>query len=133
MTCPVRQLTEDLIRRPSVTPEDAGCLAIIGSRLEALGFTLERMDQDGVSNLWAFWGESGPLLCFAGHTDVVPTGERSAWSSDPFEPTETANGYLRGRGAADMKSSLAAMVVATEEFLKKAKRAHWTHWLFVNQ
>ncbi len=119
MTCLVRQLTEDLIRRPSVTPEDAGCLAIIGSRLEALGFTLERMDQDGVSNLWAFWGKSGPLLCFAGHTDVVPTGERSAWSSDPFEPTETPNGNLRGRGAADMKSSLAAMVVATEEFLKK--------------
>ena len=117
MTCPVRQLTEELIRRPSVTPEDAGCLTVIGDRLQALGFTLERMDHDGVSNLWAVWGSSGPLMCFAGHTDVVPTGDRSAWSSDPFEPTETPEGSLRGRGAADMKSSLAAMVVATEEFL----------------
>lgn len=124
MTCPVRQLTEELIRRPSVTPEDAGCLTVIGDRLQALGFTLERMDHDGVSNLWAVWGESGPLMCFAGHTDVVPTGDRSAWSSDPFEPTETPEGHLRGRGAADMKSSLAAMVVATEEFL--AEQSHPT-------
>jgi succinyl-diaminopimelate desuccinylase len=117
MTCAVREFTEELIRRPSVTPDDAGCLTLIGERLQALGFTLERMDQDGVSNLWAVWGESGPLLCFAGHTDVVPSGDRAAWSSDPFEPTETSTGALRGRGAADMKSSLAAMVVATEEFL----------------
>ena len=124
MTCPVRQLTEELIRRPSVTPEDAGCLTVIGDRLQALGFTLERMDHDGVSNLWAVWGSSGPLMCFAGHTDVVPTGDRSAWSSDPFEPTETPEGSLRGRGAADMKSSLAAMVVATEEFL--AEQSHPT-------
>lgn len=115
--CPVRQLTEELIRRPSVTPDDAGCLTVIGTRLASAGFHLERMDQGGVANLWATHGDQGPMLCFAGHTDVVPTGDLAAWSSDPFTPTETADGELRGRGAADMKASLAAMVVAVEEFL----------------
>jgi succinyl-diaminopimelate desuccinylase len=117
MHCPVRQLTEELIRRPSVTPDDAGCLTVIGTRLAALGFQLERMDRGSVANLWATYGQQGPMLCFAGHTDVVPTGDTSAWSSDPFTPTETSDGELRGRGAADMKASLAAMVVAVEEFL----------------
>ena len=118
MNCPVLQLTEELIRRESVTPQDAGCLTVIGTRLERLGFTLERIDQQGVSNLWATYGDQGPMVCFAGHTDVVPTGDLKEWGSDPFVPTITNDGYLRGRGAADMKSSLAAMVVAVEDFLK---------------
>ena len=119
MTCPVLELAEELIRRESVTPNDAGCLTVIGTRLERLGFQLERIDRQGVSNLWATFGQQGPMLCFAGHTDVVPTGDLKEWSSDPFIPTVTQDGYLRGRGAADMKSSLAAMVVACEEFLVK--------------
>ena len=119
MTCPVLELAEELIRRESVTPNDAGCLTVIGTRLERLGFQLERIDRQGVSNLWATFGRQGPTLCFAGHTDVVPTGDLKEWSSDPFIPTVTQDGYLRGRGAADMKSSLAAMVVACEEFLEK--------------
>lgn len=119
MNCPVLQLTEELIRRESVTPEDAGCLTVIGMRLERLGFALERIDQRGVSNLWATYGDQGPMVCFAGHTDVVPTGDLKEWTSDPFVPTITDDGYLRGRGAADMKSSLAAMVVAVEAFLNK--------------
>ncbi len=119
MTCPVLELAEELIRRESVTPNDAGCLTVIGTRLERLGFQLERIDRQGVSNLWATFGQQGPMLCFAGHTDVVPTGDLKEWSSDPFIPTVTQDGHLRGRGAADMKSSLAAMVVACEEFLAK--------------
>jgi succinyl-diaminopimelate desuccinylase len=119
MTCPVLELAEELIRRESVTPNDAGCFTVIGTRLERLGFQLERIDRQGVSNLWATFGQQGPTLCFAGHTDVVPTGDLKEWSSDPFIPTVTQDGYLRGRGAADMKSSLAAMVVACEEFLEQ--------------
>jgi succinyl-diaminopimelate desuccinylase len=119
MTCPVLELAEELIRRESVTPNDAGCLTVIGTRLERLGFQLERIDRQGVSNLWATFGQQGPMLCFAGHTDVVPTGDLKEWSSDPFIPTVTQDGYLRGRGAADMKSSLAAMVIACEEFLEQ--------------
>ncbi len=119
MTCPVLELAEELIRRESVTPNDAGCLTVIGTRLERLGFQLERIDRQGVSNLWATFGQQGPMLCFAGHTDVVPTGDLKEWSSDPFIPAVTQDGYLRGRGAADMKSSLAAMVVACEEFLEQ--------------
>ena len=119
MTCPVLELAEELIRRESVTPNDAGCLTVIGTRLERVGFQLERIDRQGVSNLWATFGQQGPMLCFAGHTDVVPTGDLKEWSSDPFIPTVTQDGYLRGRGAADMKSSLAAMVVACEEFLEQ--------------
>lgn len=118
MTCPVLELAKELIRRESVTPNDSGCLTVIGTRLERLGFQLERIDREGVSNLWATFGQQGPMLCFAGHTDVVPTGDLKEWSSDPFIPTVTEDGYLRGRGAADMKSSLAAMVVACEEFLE---------------
>lgn len=112
----VLSLTEALIRAPSVTPDDAGCLDLLGARLSALGFQLERMDLDGVSNLWATWGTTGPVVCFAGHTDVVPTGNPEAWTFPPFEPT-VSDGYLYGRGAADMKASLAAMVVAIEHVL----------------
>lgn len=113
---PTQALAEALIQRPSVTPADAGCLEMIGERLAAIGFTLERMDANGTSNLWARRGAAGPLLCFAGHTDVVPTGPLDAWDSDPFTPT-IRDGVLYGRGAADMKSSLAAFVVAIERFV----------------
>lgn len=112
----VLPLAQALISRPSNTPEDAGCLEIIGERLRRQGFSLERIDRGGVSNLWARRGSTTPLLCFAGHTDVVPSGPRNAWHSDPFQP-EVRNGMLYGRGAADMKSSLAAFVIAIENFL----------------
>ena len=117
------QLTEQLIARASVTPEDAGCVDLIGQHLSALGFACERLDSGPdnfrVSNLWALRTPAradGPVLVFAGHTDVVPTGPIAQWSSDPFTPTHR-DGKLYGRGASDMKSSLAAMVVACEEFL----------------
>ena len=113
---PTLALTRELIRRRSVTPEDAGCLDLIGERLAPLGFTLERIDRNGTCNLWATRGTGGPILCFAGHTDVVPTGPVDRWQSDPFEPTER-DGHLYGRGAADMKTSLAAFVTAIERFL----------------
>jgi len=102
-----------LIARPSVTPRDEGCLEILGARLARCGFALERMDAGGVSNLWATRGGEGPVFCFAGHTDVVPPGDAASWQSDPFAPT-LRDGRLYGRGAADMKSSLAAMIVAIE-------------------
>ena len=114
----VLSLTNALIARPSVTPDDAGCLDLIGARLAAVGFKLERIDRGGVANLWARRGDAGPLLCFAGHTDVVPVGARDAWHSDPFQP-DIRDGKLYGRGAADMKSSLAAFVVAIERFLAR--------------
>ena len=110
------ELARDLIERPSVTPEDRGCQTLIGERLEALGFTLEPMRIGDVDNLWARRGKGGPLVCLAGHTDVVPTGPESAWTYPPFSAT-IADGWLYGRGAADMKSALAAMVVACEEYL----------------
>ena len=109
-------LAGDLIARRSITPVDDGCLELIGSRLAPLGFVLERMDRNGVSNLWARRGTARPLLCLAGHTDVVPAGPLAEWHSDPFRPT-VRDGYLYGRGAADMKSSLAAFVTAIENFL----------------
>jgi succinyl-diaminopimelate desuccinylase len=112
----VLDLTCELIRRPSVTPEDADCLQVIGQRLAALGFVLEWLPFGPVMNLWARRGDQGPLFCFAGHTDVVPTGDLSRWDSAPFQP-EVRDGLLYGRGAADMKSALAAMVVACERFL----------------
>ncbi len=109
-------LTEDLIHRPSVSPEDHGCLDVIAARLEPLGFRIERLNFGPVANLWARRGDSGPVLCFAGHTDVVPTGPREEWRTDPFEPV-IRDGILYGRGAADMKSGLAAMVTAFERFV----------------
>ena len=119
---PTLALTRDLIARPSVTPDDAGCQALIAARLAPLGFRIETIASNGVTNLWARRGTAAPLLCFAGHTDVVPTGPREAWSSDPFAPVER-DGYLYGRGAADMKGSLAAFVTAIEAFVAAHPRA----------
>lgn len=115
---PVLDLCTELVRRASVTPDDAGCQALLGRRLEALGFQCRSMPFGEVDNLWAVRGTGGPLFVFAGHTDVVPTGPESAWSSPPFEPA-LRDGYLYGRGTADMKASLAAMVVATERFVAR--------------
>lgn len=109
-------LAQELIRRPSVSPEDHGCLQLIGQRLEALGFRVERMPFGPVENIWARHGAARPVLCFAGHTDVVPTGPREEWQTDPFDPV-VRDGILYGRGAADMKSGLAAMVTASERFI----------------
>jgi succinyl-diaminopimelate desuccinylase len=110
------ELTQELIARASVTPSDEGCQEILASRLAGAGFEVERLRYGNVDNLWARHGQSGPVLCFAGHTDVVPTGPLEEWHSDPFKPT-IRDGLLYGRGAADMKSGLAAMVTASEEFL----------------
>ena len=118
-----RALAGQLIARRSVTPEDAGCLEIIASRLTAIGFACEFINRGGVTNLWARRGEQRPLVCFAGHTDVVPSGPREQWDSDPFSPVER-NGLLYGRGAADMKSSLAAFVTASESFVAAHPRHH---------
>ncbi len=111
------KLAMDLISRDSVTPEDKGCQQLMSDRLEKIGFNNEVMQFEDVTNLWSRKGNDAPLLVFAGHTDVVPTGDLSAWSSDPFKP-EIRDGMLYGRGAADMKGSLAAMVVATEKFIQ---------------
>ncbi|OVZ54747.1 succinyl-diaminopimelate desuccinylase [Pigmentiphaga sp. NML080357] len=116
MTATVLSLVEELIRRPSVTPEDEGCQALLAERLTALGFACETVAGGGVVNLWARRGTQGPLVVFAGHTDVVPPGPREHWNTDPFVPTRL-DGKLYGRGAADMKSSIAAFLVATEEFV----------------
>ena len=109
-------LLNELIRRPSVTPDDAGCQELIAARLAPLGFSCEQMPFADVSNLYARRGEAGPVLCFAGHTDVVPPGPVDEWHGDPFDPV-VRDGCIYGRGAADMKSGLAAMVVACERFL----------------
>jgi len=109
------ELARQLISRASVTPEDAGCQALLGARLSAIGFECENLPYGEVSNLWARRGEARPLVVFAGHTDVVPSGPREQWASDPFRPEEK-DGLLYGRGAADMKGSLAAMVTACEAF-----------------
>lgn len=120
MFCPVIELTQQLIRRPSLSPDDAGCQALLIARLEAIGFQIETMNIDDTLNFWATRGE-GETLAFAGHTDVVPPGDASRWINPPFEPT-IRDGMLFGRGAADMKGSLAAMVVAAERFV--AARPH---------
>jgi succinyl-diaminopimelate desuccinylase len=113
------ELTKELIRRRSITPDDAGCQALLAARLEAAGFAIEHMRFNDVDNLWAVHrGGNGPTLCFAGHTDVVPPGPREKWRSDPFEP-EIRDGHLFGRGAADMKSGVAAMVTAAEGFVRE--------------
>jgi len=112
------QLACDLIARPSITPDDAGCQELLIERLQAIGFECETMMFDDVTNLWARRGNEAPLLAFAGHTDVVPTGPLDQWHSHPFEP-EIRDGMLYGRGAADMKSSIAAMVTACERFVEQ--------------
>jgi succinyl-diaminopimelate desuccinylase len=110
------QLAKELISRHSLTPADDGCLDIIGTRLAPLGFSLEKMRCGEVDNLWARRGVGAPLVCFAGHTDVVPTGPVNQWHSDPFTPA-VRDGMLYGRGAADMKGSLAAFITAIEKFV----------------
>ena len=112
----VLELACDLIARRSVTPEDAGCQALIAGRLTGAGFAIEHLRHGEVDNLWATHGSGGPTLVFLGHTDVVPSGPESSWQSAPFEP-EVRGGCLYGRGAADMKGSVAAMVVALERFV----------------
>jgi succinyl-diaminopimelate desuccinylase len=112
----VFELACELIRRRSLTPEDAGCLPLIGDRLGRAGFRVEHLRYGEVDNLWATHGTDGPTLIFLGHTDVVPSGPEAAWQSPPFEPT-VRDGRLYGRGAADMKGSVAAMVVALEQFV----------------
>jgi succinyl-diaminopimelate desuccinylase len=115
------ELASELIGRRSVTPEDGGCQEVIAKRLAAAGFKCEPMKFGEVSNLWARRGHAAPLVCFAGHTDVVPTGPLSEWHSDPFAPT-IRDGKLFGRGAADMKSSIASFVVAAEAFVAERPR-----------
>jgi succinyl-diaminopimelate desuccinylase len=110
------ELSKALIARPSISPDDRGCQELLAFELEALGFKVEQLPFGSVSNFWARRGSSGPVLCFAGHTDVVPAGNRAEWNTDPFEPTEK-DGYLYGRGAADMKGSIAAMVIACRDFI----------------
>ncbi|CAD5109091.1 succinyl-diaminopimelate desuccinylase [Zestomonas carbonaria] len=116
---PTLELACDLIRRPSVTPLDEGCQELMMRRLAALGFRVEPMRIEEVDNFWAIRGGEGPVLCFAGHTDVVPTGPHSAWQHQPFEAQIDDQGMLCGRGAADMKGSLAAMIIAVERFVAK--------------
>jgi succinyl-diaminopimelate desuccinylase len=110
-------LTKDLINRKSVTPEDAGCQEMMANILKPLGFEIEDLTFADTKNIWARRGTDGPLFCFAGHTDVVPCGPEQNWQTPPFEAIEK-DGYIHGRGAADMKGSLAAMLVATEKFVK---------------
>ena len=113
---PTLALARELIARRSITPDDAGCQALIAERLQRAGFTAEPLLSNGVTNHWLARGSGAPLVCFAGHTDVVPTGPLDAWHSDPFTP-EVRDGFLYGRGAADMKGSLAAFVTAIESFV----------------
>src|SRR5690606_28086957 len=111
------ELAKDLISRASVTPEDGGCQKLIASRLEKIGFKAEHLCFSEVDNLWITHGNGAPYLIYVGHTDVVPTGPLENWTSDPFQP-EIRDGYLYGRGAADMKGSVACMVTALERFIK---------------
>lgn len=117
---PTLELAKELISRPSITPSDEGCQELIAKRLEAINFKIEHMPFGDVKNLWATYGESGPLFVFLGHTDVVPTGPIKEWSHDPFDPTEK-EGFLYGRGAADMKGSVAAFVTSIEDFIDENK------------
>lgn len=121
MENPVLELAQELISRISVTPEDAGCQELISNRLATLGFQTRQINAEGVHNLWAWRGTGSPHLMFAGHTDVVPPGPIEQWQTPPFEPT-IKDGQLYGRGAADMKSSLAAMIVAVENVTKNVQQ-----------
>ena len=112
------ELAKSLINKPSITPDDCGCQAIMIDRLKKIGFEIYLLKFGDVENFWAVHGNSGPLFAFAGHTDVVPAGDENAWNTKPFEPT-IKDGYLYGRGAADMKGGLASMVTATEKYLKE--------------
>ena len=112
------ELAKSLIGKPSITPDDLGCQAIMIDRLKKIGFEIHPLKFGDVDNFWAVHGDSGPLFAFAGHTDVVPAGDENAWNTKPFEPT-IKDGYLYGRGAADMKGGLASMVTATEKFIKE--------------
>ena len=112
------ELAKSLISKPSITPDDLGCQAIMIDRLKKIGFEIYPLKFGDVDNFWAVHGDSGPLFAFAGHTDVVPAGDENAWNTKPFEPT-IKDGYLYGRGAADMKGGLASMVTATEKFIKE--------------
>lgn len=114
---PTIELAQELISRRSVTPEDDGCQELMIARLEALGFYIERLQFEEVTNFWARRGTTGPVFCFAGHTDVVPTGPEENWDHPPFDPI-IEDGYLCGRGAADMKGSLAAFITALERFIE---------------
>ncbi|QCJ69914.1 succinyl-diaminopimelate desuccinylase [Providencia heimbachae] len=118
MNCPVIQLAKELISRPSISPDDQGCQALLIQRLDKIGFTIEQMPFGDTLNFWAYRGEEGETLAFAGHTDVVPAGDATHWQTPPFTPT-IINQHLYGRGAADMKGSIAAMVVAAERFVEK--------------
>lgn len=125
MENPVFELAKELISRVSVTPEDAGCQELMAARLKKLGFQTRQINAEGVHNLWAWRGTGTPHLMFAGHTDVVPPGPLEQWQTPPFEPT-VKNGQLYGRGAADMKSSLAAMIVAVEDATAHAEQHNGT-------
>ena len=116
------ELAQQLISRRSVTPDDAGCLDILIDLLQPLGFECDKISMGGVDNLWARRGAASPLVCFAGHTDVVPTGPVEQWTSDPFVPT-IRDGVLYGRGASDMKSSLAAIRRSHRRFCRTASRS----------
>jgi succinyl-diaminopimelate desuccinylase len=117
-TTPTIKLTQELIQQPSVTPDDKGCQDMLKERLKPLGFHCETMQFEEVTNLWARKGRKAPVLCFAGHTDVVPTGPEYQWQYPPFE-ARIEEGHIHGRGTADMKGSLAAFMIATERFVKK--------------
>src|SRR3954465_15745814 len=112
------ELAKELIARKSITPQDGGCQELLAARLARAGFRCESMKFGAVTNLWARRGSGSPVVCFAGHTDVVPTGPLAEWHSDPFVPT-VREGKLYGRGAADMKSSIAAFVIAAQLFVKE--------------
>ncbi len=120
---PTLELTRVLVARRSITPDDGGCQELIAARLAPWGFRCETLASGGVTNLWARRGEGAPVVCFAGHTDVVPTGPVAQWQTDPFEPVER-DGWLHGRGTADMKASLAAFVTAIGDYLQTGRDAH---------
>jgi succinyl-diaminopimelate desuccinylase len=127
---PMLALTTELVRRPSITPDDQGCQQLLAERLRAVGFAIEHLRYGEVDNLWATHGTGAPVLVFLGHTDVVPTGPLEKWTSPPFQPT-IRDGRLYGRGTADMKSGVAAMTLALEDFVAMHPNHHGTVALLV--